>query len=80
MLQAYVYRNLNLYGNTVLSRRTYDFLGETSILRELKRRGFECIIEFIPYPNDALTCYFDKTHPSPTIIIRVREVKRWLDL
>ena len=45
MFDKFVYRNLEMYGNTVISEEEYKRFGETKILKHLKRKGFKCRIK-----------------------------------
>lgn len=44
ILKPYVFECLARYGNTVISEKTLKRWGESDILNELKRHGFQCTI------------------------------------
>lgn len=44
MLKDYVFDCLDRFGNTVISKKTYDTYGEKAILDELLQHGFNCKI------------------------------------
>lgn len=47
MLENYIYRNLDRYGNCLISNSLYKRLGKTKILKDLKQHGFNCDIRVI---------------------------------
>ena len=47
MLENYIYRNLDRYGNCLISNSLYKRLGKTKILEDLKQHGFNCDIRVI---------------------------------
>ena len=47
MLENYIYRNLDRYGNCLISNSLYKRLGKTKILKDLKQHGFDCEIRKI---------------------------------
>lgn len=44
LLPAWVYRNLERYGNCSIGNRIYTELGHDAILEDLKKHGFICQI------------------------------------
>lgn len=44
ILKPYVFKSLALYGNTVISERTFEYYGEEIVLEALRQRGFDCTI------------------------------------
>lgn len=47
MLEPYIYRNLDRYGNCLISNSLYKRLGKTKILEDLKQHGFNCEIKVV---------------------------------
>ena len=47
MLDKYIYRNLEKYGNALISESLYKKLGKSKILKILKEKGFNCNIKII---------------------------------
>lgn len=47
MLEPYIYRNLDRYGNCLISNSLYKRLGKTKILEDLKQHGFNCDIKVV---------------------------------
>lgn len=47
MLESYIYRNLDRYGNCLISNNLYKRLGKTKILEDLKLHGFDCEIRVV---------------------------------
>ena len=47
MLESYIYRNLERYGNCLISNELYEKLGEKKILNDLKNHGLNCIINVV---------------------------------
>lgn len=43
-LDAYVYQNLDKYRNSYIDKHTYKKLGESGILSDLKKNGYDCTI------------------------------------
>lgn len=65
LLNDYVYRNLRVYHNTLISEKTYKKLGKQNILDDLNNHNLNCEIIMINH-------YYDE---SPTIKSRRRKVK-----
>ena len=53
-LQNYVYFNLEKYGNTVLSKKVYEELGQATIIKDLKENGFKNISFIIGAESGAI--------------------------
>lgn len=72
MFDKFVYRNLEKYGNTVISEEEYNRLGEDKILKHLKRKGFKCKIKIYNHkiPNAFMNNFFTD---EKDIIIEVLE-------
>ena len=47
MIKDYVYRNLRLYGNSLIPNSTYEKYGERLILKELKEKGYDCDLRVV---------------------------------
>lgn len=47
MIKDYVYKNLRLYGNSLISNSTYEKYGERLILNELKKNGYDCNLKVV---------------------------------
>ncbi len=47
MIKDYVYRNLRLYGNSLIPNKTYEKYGERLILKELKEKGYDCELRVV---------------------------------
>lgn len=47
MLENYIYRNLDRYGNCLISNSLYKRLGKAKILEDLKLHGFDCEIKVV---------------------------------
>lgn len=47
MLESYIYRNLDRYGNCLISNSLYKRLGKAKILEDLKLHGFDCEIKVV---------------------------------
>ena len=45
MLESYIYRNLDRFGNCLISNSLYKRLGKEKILNDLKEHGFNCTLE-----------------------------------
>lgn len=60
MLEDYVYKNLEMFGNTVISENAYNRLGEVKILKHLKKKGFKCRIKIYNHkiPNTVMPNVF----------------------
>ena len=72
MFDKFVYRNLKMYGNAVISEEEYNRFGEVKILKHLKRKGFKCRIEIYKHkiPNAIMDKFFTD---EKDIIIEVLE-------
>lgn len=70
MLDDYVYKYLEKYGNTILSVNDLKRYGKTNIIKELSKHGYNCSISVIgenkAIDNKYLGCYNDAT-----VIIKV---------
>lgn len=70
LLDDYVYKNLNRYGNTVIHIDELKQHGESKILEDLKLHGFNCKIRELGY--DRVTgVYPDLKFNERTVIIEV---------
>lgn len=49
MLDKYVYKNLERFGNTVIGEEDYKKYGEEKILSNLKRHGLNCKFKIVEY-------------------------------
>lgn len=47
MLENYIYRNLDRYGNCLISNNLIRKYGKNKILKDLKQHGFDCDIRVI---------------------------------
>lgn len=47
MLDRYIYRNLDRYGNCLISNHLYKKLGKTKILEILKQNGYNCDLRVV---------------------------------
>ena len=50
MLDNYIFRNLEKYGNALISESLYKKLGKSKILKILKEKGFNCNIRVVKTP------------------------------
>lgn len=48
-MEDYIYKHLKRFGNTIITEKLYNSLGEKKILEDLKTHGFNC--EIIIYEN-----------------------------
>lgn len=70
LLDDYVYKNLNRYGNTVIHIDELKQHGKSKILEDLKLHGFNCNIRTLGY--DRVTgVYPDLKYNEKTVIIEV---------
>lgn len=49
ILDQYVYRNLEHFGNAMIGNKTYEKFGEEKILKDLEKHGFKCKFKIIDY-------------------------------
>lgn len=47
MIKDYVYKNLRLYGNSLIPNSTYEKYGERLILNELRKNGYDCDLKVV---------------------------------
>ena len=45
MLESYIYKNLQRYGNCLISENLMKRIGKNKILKDLKDHGLDCTIE-----------------------------------
>ena len=45
MLESYIYKNLQRYGNCLISENLMKRIGKNKILKDLKEHGLDCTIE-----------------------------------
>ena len=73
-MEKYVYEHLKRYGNTVISEKVYDKMGEKKILKDLKRHGFDCEITVYKYK--------ERDYIGKNVVIRtyrdiIVDIKKW---
>lgn len=47
MIKDYVYKNLRLYGNSLIPNSAYEKYGERLILNELRKNGYDCDLKVV---------------------------------
>ena len=74
MIPEYVYKNLRLYGNSLIPNSTYEKYGERLILNELRKNGYDC--ELSVHENIETIWVETKAFKKHKIIDVIVEVKR----
>ena len=74
MIPEYVYKNLRLYGNSLIPNSLYEKQGERLILNELRGNGYDC--ELSVHENIETIWVEAKAFKKHKIIDVIVEVKR----
>lgn len=73
-MNPYVYKMLDTYGNTVISKKLYKRLGEKRILDILKSRGYDCEIEISKHEDaDMIDSISHQRGHWTSVIVRVKQ-------
>jgi hypothetical protein len=47
MLESYIYRNLERYGNCIIGMQDIENYGEANIIKDLKKHEFKCSLRIV---------------------------------